>query len=75
MKTATDRVLATVRYLGSSPATFGLDADGATVTAERYYHGPMRRYRVVRVRVDGSTVSLVSACSQEIADHVVAAMA
>lgn len=72
---AAARVLQTIQFLGSTPAKFGLDANGDTVTAERYYRGSMRRYRVVRVRKDGFTVSLDTASSEAVADHVIGAMA
>jgi hypothetical protein len=75
MTTAAQKVLNRIQFLGSTPAKFGLDVNGDTVTVTRYYQGPMRRYRVVRNRENGFTVSMDSASSVAVADHVNAAMA
>ena len=73
--TAAQQVFDRIAFLGSVPAKFGKDENGDDVTCERYYRGSMRRYRVVRVRKDGFTVSLDTASTQAATDHVIGAMA
>lgn len=63
-------ILRRIIFLGSTPATFGEDKRGATVTVERYIRGGARRFRVVRHRADGFAVTCDSHVTSTVASHV-----